>query len=171
MLSSPPLTRLGGADHGGGVLRSFLQPHHRAVADGEFALVRIVGPKKLDLGNWDEVRPLFDQLEERAARCKTATDLEKWLLHYGELNAAIDEESSRRYIAMTCFTDDSELENPLLENNLFRIFSGLSADNTPLAFICLLLLLSSRCIMLRSLSASAIRSFILARSPFNALKS
>ena len=71
-------------------------------------------PKKLDLGNWDEVKPLFDQLEERAARCKTATDLEKWLLHYGELNAAIDEESSRRYIAMTCFTDDSELEKDYL---------------------------------------------------------
>ena len=33
--------------------------------------------------------------------------LEKWLLAWSELNAALDEESSRRYIAMTCHTDNA----------------------------------------------------------------
>ncbi|HUA38498.1 MAG TPA: M3 family oligoendopeptidase [Candidatus Sulfopaludibacter sp.] len=71
-------------------------------------------PPALNLGDWPQIAPLFDQLEKRAAPCRTAADLERWLLDWSELNAALDEESSRRYIAMTCHTDNAEAEKSYL---------------------------------------------------------
>src|ERR1043165_2896223 len=71
-------------------------------------------PEKLDLGDWPKIAPLFDQLESRAAQCKSAADLEHWLLDWGELSAALDEESSRRHIAMTCHTDSADAEKAFL---------------------------------------------------------
>ena len=50
----------------------------------------------------------------RAARCQSAAELERWLLDWSELNAALDEESSRRYIAMTCHTDNADAEKAYL---------------------------------------------------------
>ncbi len=72
-------------------------------------------PKQIDLGNWAEIAPLFDQLEKRAPQCKTVGDLEQWILDGGELSAALDEESSKRYIAMTCHTDNADAEKSYLE--------------------------------------------------------
>ena len=60
------------------------------------------------------IAPLFDQLDARAPACTSAADLERWLLDWSELNAAIDEESSKRYIAMTCHTDNAEAEKAYL---------------------------------------------------------
>jgi oligoendopeptidase F len=71
-------------------------------------------PQTVDLGDWPQIAPLFDQLENCAAHCKTAADLERWLLDWSELNAALDEESSRRYIAMTCHTDSPDAEKAYL---------------------------------------------------------
>ncbi len=71
-------------------------------------------PEQINLGDWTQIKPLFDKLEARAAECKTTGELEKWLLDWGELNAALDEESSKRYIAMTCHTDNSEAEKSYL---------------------------------------------------------
>jgi oligoendopeptidase F len=71
-------------------------------------------PAHIDLGDWSQLAPLFDQLEKRAAQCKSTADLEHWLLDWGELSAALDEESSRRYIAMTCHTDNAEAEKAFL---------------------------------------------------------
>ena len=71
-------------------------------------------PEELDLGDWSQMAPLFDQLEARAARCNTAAGLEGWLLDWSELCAALDEESSRRHIAMTCHTEDAEAERAYL---------------------------------------------------------
>jgi oligoendopeptidase F len=71
-------------------------------------------PQTIDLGDWPQIAPLFDQLEERAARCNSAEALERWLLDWSELNAALDEESSRRYIAMTCHTDSADAEKAYL---------------------------------------------------------
>ena len=71
-------------------------------------------PPTIDLGDWPHIAPLFDQLEKRAALCRTAADLERWLLEWSELNAALDEESSRRYIAMTCHTDSPDAEKAYL---------------------------------------------------------
>ena len=72
-------------------------------------------PADASLGDWAQLSPLFDRLEGRAARCGSAADLERWLLDWGELSAAIDEESSRRYIAMTCHTDDAGAKQSYLE--------------------------------------------------------
>jgi oligoendopeptidase F len=71
-------------------------------------------PQDIDLGEWAQIAPLFDQLEARAPDCKTAPELERWLLDAAELSAAIDEESSRRYIAMTCHTDNPDAEKAYL---------------------------------------------------------
>ena len=71
-------------------------------------------PETIDLGDWPQIAPLFVQLEGFAAQAKTAADLERWLLDWSELNAALDEESSRRYIAMTCHTDNAEAEQAYL---------------------------------------------------------
>src|SRR4029077_6874851 len=66
------------------------------------------------LGEWTHLAPLFDKLENRAAHCAAPDELERWLLDWSELSAAIDEESSKRYIAMTCHTDNAEAEKAFL---------------------------------------------------------
>ena len=71
-------------------------------------------PPAIDLGDWPRIAPLFDQLENRATQGRTAADLERWLLDWSELTAALDEESSRRYIAMTCHTDNPDAEKAYL---------------------------------------------------------
>jgi oligoendopeptidase F len=71
-------------------------------------------PEKVDLGDWPQIAPLFDQLEKRAPQIQFADELEKWLLNWSELNAALDEEASRRYIAMTCHTDNADAEKAYL---------------------------------------------------------
>jgi oligoendopeptidase F len=71
-------------------------------------------PEQIDLGDWAQIAPLFDRLQSRAAECKTIAELEQWLLDWGELSAALDEESSKRYIAMTCHTDNAEAEKAYL---------------------------------------------------------
>jgi oligoendopeptidase F len=72
-------------------------------------------PTIVNLGDWAALSPLFDQLEARAAACKSVTDFEAWLRDWSELSAAIDEESSRRYIAMTCHTDSAEAKQAYLD--------------------------------------------------------
>ncbi len=71
-------------------------------------------PQTINLGDWAQIAPLFGQLEARAALAKTVADLERWLLDWSELSAALDEEASRRYIAMTCHTDNADAEKAYL---------------------------------------------------------
>ena len=71
-------------------------------------------PQNIDLGDWPQIAPLFDQLEQRASKIASSAELERWLHDWSELNAALDEESSRRYIAMTCHTDNPEAEKAYL---------------------------------------------------------
>jgi len=71
-------------------------------------------PEKIDLGDWNQVAPLFDKLESAAGAARAPAELERWLLEGGELTAALDEEASRRYIAMTCHTDNPEAERGYL---------------------------------------------------------
>src|SRR3984957_8352516 len=71
-------------------------------------------PQTSDLGNWSNIAPLFEQLESRATQLKSTADLEAWLLDWSELSAALDEEASRRYIAMTCHTDNDGAEKAYL---------------------------------------------------------
>lgn len=71
-------------------------------------------PAQIDLGDWAQLAPLFDQLETRADQCTGVAELERWLLDWSELNAALDEEGARRYIAMTCHTDNADAEKAYL---------------------------------------------------------
>ena len=71
-------------------------------------------PADADLSDAAQIDPLFDRLESAADECQTVSELEQWLLDWGELSAALGEESSRRYIAMTCHTEDSEVEKAYL---------------------------------------------------------
>jgi oligoendopeptidase F len=71
-------------------------------------------PREIDLGDWDQIKPLFDRLEQRAAQCGSVADFEGWLLDWSELSAALDEEASKRYIAMTCHTDSADAEKAYL---------------------------------------------------------
>ncbi len=71
-------------------------------------------PQNAGLGDWPQITPLFDQLENRATQIKNATELEAWLVDWSELSAALDEEASRRYIAMTCHTDNADAEKAYL---------------------------------------------------------
>ncbi len=63
-----------------------------------------------DLGDWTSIAPQFDRLERQASECLTTEALERWLMDWSELTAALEEEGSKRYIAMTCRTDDVEAE-------------------------------------------------------------
>ena len=71
-------------------------------------------PSDLNLGDWIVIAPVFTQLEERLADCDSVTDLEGWLLEVNELSAALDEEGSKRYIAMTCHTSNDEAKGAYL---------------------------------------------------------
>jgi oligoendopeptidase F len=71
-------------------------------------------PASVDWSDWSQISPLYDQLEARAAACKTVADFEQWLLDWSELDAALDQDSSERYIAMTCHTDSPEAEKSYL---------------------------------------------------------
>jgi len=71
-------------------------------------------PASVDLGDWTQLAPLFDQLQAQIQACSTAAELEQWLLDWSELTAALDQEGTQRYIAMTCHTDDAEAERAYL---------------------------------------------------------
>ena len=72
-------------------------------------------PAQLNLGDWSQIEPLFDQLEKRLTEITEPTPLEDWLIDAGELFAAIEEEGAKRYIAMSCHTDNPEAEKAYLE--------------------------------------------------------
>jgi oligoendopeptidase F len=71
-------------------------------------------PERIDWGDEAQIAKLFDALVANAARCQNAAEFESFLLDWSELNAAVDEESSRRYIAMTCHTNNAEAEKTYL---------------------------------------------------------
>lgn len=71
-------------------------------------------PAKIDLGDWDQIAPLFDVLEQKLGAVNSAAELELALIDWSELSAALDEEGSKRYIAMTCHTDDADAEKAYL---------------------------------------------------------
>jgi oligoendopeptidase F len=72
-------------------------------------------PANLNLGDWSQIAPLFDTLEKRITEIKETKQLEDWLLDWGELTAALEEEGAKRYIAMSCHTDNPDAEKSYLE--------------------------------------------------------
>jgi oligoendopeptidase F len=71
-------------------------------------------PQNANLDEWAQIEPLFAQLEQRMPQLETAPQLQSWLLDWSELSAALDEEASCRYIAMTCQTDNANAEKAYL---------------------------------------------------------
>lgn len=71
-------------------------------------------PSQINLGDWSQIAPWFDSLQQRIQEIKTVADLEAWLLDWAELSAALDQESACRYIAMSCHTDSPEAEQAYL---------------------------------------------------------
>ena len=72
-------------------------------------------PADLKIENWETIAPLFDQLESSIDECASVEDLEAWLLKVSELGAILDEDGSRRYIAMTCHTSVDEAKGAYLD--------------------------------------------------------
>jgi len=58
------------------------------------------------LTDWSVIEPYYDDLRDRAIDDVGA--LERWLLDYSELMAAIDEVGTDRHVKMTCQTDDEQ---------------------------------------------------------------
>lgn len=69
-------------------------------------------PRDADAGNWAQIEPLFHHLIQ--ARPDSPGALERWLEEAGELGSVIQEEGARRYVAMTCQTDDPAREQAYL---------------------------------------------------------
>lgn len=70
-------------------------------------------PPAADLGRWEFVEPLFQELENRPLN--SPEDLRKWLDDMGEFYDCLNEEGSLRYIRMTCKTDDPGIERAYLD--------------------------------------------------------
>ncbi len=70
-------------------------------------------PDTLNLSKWLEIEPCFRRLLDRDLQ--NVTDIENWLTDWSELQSVLAEEGARRYIAMTCATEDKEIENAYLE--------------------------------------------------------
>jgi oligoendopeptidase F len=71
-------------------------------------------PPEINLGDWPQIAPLFDKLEQQAAAANNTQAFEQWILNWCELWAALDQEGSCRNIAMTCHTDNAEAEKAFL---------------------------------------------------------
>ena len=69
-------------------------------------------PADVDAGEWEQLAPLFAELERR--NLDTWEALEQWLRDESELAAMLYEERATRYIRMTCQTDDPEPEQAYL---------------------------------------------------------
>ena len=72
-------------------------------------------PSNINIGNWTTLEPLFKQLEEQIKTASSAEKLELFILNWEELSAAASEEGSKRYIAMTCQTEDKDAEKAYLD--------------------------------------------------------
>ena len=66
-------------------------------------------PEDLELKTWEQIEPWYQKMMA-VSRSRSASELEHWLIAAGELNAAVGEEGAKRYVAMTCQTDDPERE-------------------------------------------------------------
>src|SRR3954447_11125125 len=70
-------------------------------------------PSGTELKTWEQIEPWYQRLLER--EITSAAELETWLRDMGELNGAVSQEGVKRYVAMTCQTDDPEREAAHLE--------------------------------------------------------
>lgn len=69
-------------------------------------------PDAADMGGWTQIEPLFDGLDVRPV--EDLSQFEQWILDGSELAACLSEEYNKRYVAMTCQTDDQAREQAYL---------------------------------------------------------
>jgi oligoendopeptidase F len=84
-------------------------------------------PKNIDLGHWPSIALIFDKLEK--CSIQSLKELEQWLENFNELETALDEEGSLRYVRMTCQTDD-----PNIEKNYLEFLENISEPSKPRYF-------------------------------------
>lgn len=65
-------------------------------------------PQQFEVTTWDKLEPFFKELLERPLH--NNTDLQQWLAHLSELEAAISEDACWRQIKTTCDTNNKEYE-------------------------------------------------------------
>jgi oligoendopeptidase F len=65
-------------------------------------------PAGTELRTWEQIEPWYRKLLDREIH--SPEELEEWLRDVGELNGAVSQEGVKRYVAMTCQTDDPERE-------------------------------------------------------------
>ncbi len=70
-------------------------------------------PPHVELTTWEQIEPWYIKLLYREIH--SVEDLEQWLFDAGELNGAVGQEGVKRYVAMTCQTDDPAREQAHLE--------------------------------------------------------
>ncbi|WP_406696753.1 M3 family oligoendopeptidase [Singulisphaera sp. Ch08] len=70
-------------------------------------------PADAELTTWEKIEPWYRRLLDQPI--ESADALEQWLFAVGELNAAVGQVGTKRYVAMTCQTDDPEREAAYLE--------------------------------------------------------
>ncbi len=70
-------------------------------------------PNEATFQTWHEIEPWYRSLLDR--KVESPGDLERWLNDLGELNGAVSQEGVKRYVAMTCQTDDPDREARHLE--------------------------------------------------------
>ena len=63
-------------------------------------------PEEFQVSTWEQLKPYFDQLQERTIDSRTA--LERWLRDRSELESVLSEDLGWRYIRMTCYTESEE---------------------------------------------------------------
>ncbi len=69
-------------------------------------------PAEFDLTSWNSIEKVLEELIARPL--PDAITYRQWIYDDNELNNALQEESSRLYIDMTCFTQDAEKEKAYL---------------------------------------------------------
>ena len=70
-------------------------------------------PAEIEFTAWEQIEPWYRKLLDRPIG--SPRELEDWLSDVGELNAAVGQVGVKRYIAMTCQTDDPGREAAYLE--------------------------------------------------------
>lgn len=63
-------------------------------------------PEGFQVSTWEQLKPYFDQLQERTIDSRAA--LERWLRDRSELESVLSEDLGWRYIRMTCYTESEE---------------------------------------------------------------
>ena len=76
-------------------------------------MVRSFVPSTLNVSDFAGIAPLFAALEARPTA--TRETLERWLLDCSELGSVLSEVGAKRYIDMTCHTDDPAAERAYVQ--------------------------------------------------------